>query len=122
MPPRVWSSWNSSVHCQTFPTKSITPSGLDYSAIIEAAVEVLTCDVALMQRVAARVKHVIVDEYRDLNPIQEANRLAVAGTRGQSLSRRRRRSDHLPMARPQRPGHSHLRHTPLTSPHPPTQT
>jgi DNA helicase-2/ATP-dependent DNA helicase PcrA len=45
---------------------------LDYSAIIEAAVDVLTGDVALKQRIAARVKHVIVDEYQDLNPIQEA--------------------------------------------------
>ncbi len=45
---------------------------LDYSAIIEAAVDVLTGDVALKQRIAARIKHVIVDEYQDLNPIQEA--------------------------------------------------
>ncbi|MGA2004362.1 MAG: UvrD-helicase domain-containing protein, partial [Terriglobales bacterium] len=47
-------------------------SHLDYSAIIEAAVEVLSCDGALKERIAARVKHVIVDEYQDLNPIQEA--------------------------------------------------
>src|ERR1700685_3777678 len=45
---------------------------LDYSAIIEAAVEVLSCDAPLKERIAARVKHVIVDEYQDLNPIQEA--------------------------------------------------
>ena len=45
---------------------------MDYSAIIEAAVEVLSCDVPLKERIAARVKHVIVDEYQDLNPIQEA--------------------------------------------------
>jgi DNA helicase-2/ATP-dependent DNA helicase PcrA len=45
---------------------------LDYSAIIEAAVEVLTCDAALKERLAARIKHVIVDEYQDVNSIQEA--------------------------------------------------
>jgi DNA helicase II / ATP-dependent DNA helicase PcrA len=45
---------------------------LDYSAIIEPAVEVLTCDVPLKQRIAARVKHVIIVGYQDLNPIQEA--------------------------------------------------
>ena len=45
---------------------------LDYSAIIEAAVDVLSCDAPLKERIAARVKHVIVDEYQDLNPIQEA--------------------------------------------------
>ncbi len=45
---------------------------LDYSAIIEVAVEVLNCDLALKERLAERIKHVIVDEYQDLNPIQEA--------------------------------------------------
>jgi len=45
---------------------------LDYSAIIEVAVEVLNCDIPLKERLAERVKHVIVDEYQDLNPIQEA--------------------------------------------------
>ncbi|PYT22991.1 MAG: hypothetical protein DMG57_33505 [Acidobacteria bacterium] len=45
---------------------------LDYSAIIEAAVDVLSGDAPLKERIAARVKHVIVDEYQDLNPIQEA--------------------------------------------------
>ena len=33
---------------------------LDYSAIIEAAVEVLSCDAPLKERIAARVKHVVV--------------------------------------------------------------
>lgn len=45
---------------------------LDYSSIIEAAVEELTCNAPLKERLAARIKHVIVDEYQDLNPIQEA--------------------------------------------------
>ena len=44
----------------------------DYSAILEAAVEVLTLETGLRERLAARIKHVIVDEYQDVNPIQEA--------------------------------------------------
>lgn len=47
-------------------------SYLDYSAIMEAAVDVLTNDKNLRKRIAERVKCVIVDEYQDVNPIQEA--------------------------------------------------
>ena len=47
-------------------------SYLDYSAILEGAVEVLTNDTALRARLADRVRYVIVDEYQDVNPIQEA--------------------------------------------------
>lgn len=47
-------------------------SYLDYSAIMEAAVDVLTNDKDLRKRIAERVKCVIVDEYQDVNPIQEA--------------------------------------------------
>jgi DNA helicase-2/ATP-dependent DNA helicase PcrA len=47
-------------------------SYLDYSAILEAAVEVLTNDQPLRDRLAERVRCVIVDEYQDVNPIQEA--------------------------------------------------
>lgn len=47
-------------------------SYLDYSSILEAAVEALTNDVALRDRLAERVKYVIVDEYQDVNPVQEA--------------------------------------------------
>ena len=45
---------------------------LDYSGILKEAVEVLTNDDALRKRLAERIKHVIVDEYQDVNPIQEA--------------------------------------------------
>jgi len=45
---------------------------LDYSSILEAAVDVLTNDDGLRQRLAERVKYVIVDEYQDVNPVQEA--------------------------------------------------
>jgi DNA helicase-2/ATP-dependent DNA helicase PcrA len=47
-------------------------SYLDYSSILEAAVEVLTNDEGLRGRLAKRVKYVIVDEYQDVNPVQEA--------------------------------------------------
>jgi DNA helicase II / ATP-dependent DNA helicase PcrA len=44
----------------------------DYSAMMEAAVDVLTNEQAIRERLAARIRHVIVDEYQDVNPIQEA--------------------------------------------------
>lgn len=44
----------------------------DYSAIMEAAVYALTNEPDIRDRLAARIKHVIVDEYQDVNPIQEA--------------------------------------------------
>jgi DNA helicase-2/ATP-dependent DNA helicase PcrA len=47
-------------------------SYLDYSSILEAAVEILTNDVGVRECLAERVKYVIVDEYQDVNPIQEA--------------------------------------------------
>lgn len=47
-------------------------SYLDYSSILEAAVEVLTNDAGVRKRLAERVKYVIVDEYQDVNPVQEA--------------------------------------------------
>lgn len=47
-------------------------SYLDYSSILESAVEVLTNDEGLRARLADRVKYVIVDEYQDVNPVQEA--------------------------------------------------
>ena len=47
-------------------------SYLDYSAILESALEVLTNDTKLRSRLKGRIKYVIVDEYQDVNPIQEA--------------------------------------------------
>jgi DNA helicase II / ATP-dependent DNA helicase PcrA len=45
---------------------------LDYSEILKAAVVELRENGGLRARLADRVKHVIVDEYQDVNPIQEA--------------------------------------------------
>ena len=47
-------------------------SYFDYSSILEAAVESLTNDDDLRRRLAERLRYVIVDEYQDVNPIQEA--------------------------------------------------
>ena len=47
-------------------------SYLDYSSILEAAVEVLTNEADLRERLAGRIRYVIVDEYQDVNPVQEA--------------------------------------------------
>jgi DNA helicase-2/ATP-dependent DNA helicase PcrA len=44
----------------------------DYTAIMESAVEALTNESKLRDRLGKRIKHVIVDEYQDVNPIQEA--------------------------------------------------
>jgi DNA helicase-2/ATP-dependent DNA helicase PcrA len=44
---------------------------LDYSAIMVEAVRAISQDTSLQHRLAARIKHVIVDEYQDVNPIQE---------------------------------------------------
>jgi DNA helicase-2/ATP-dependent DNA helicase PcrA len=47
-------------------------SYLDYSSILEEAVTLLTNDAGVRARLAERVKYVIVDEYQDVNPVQEA--------------------------------------------------
>lgn len=43
----------------------------DYSAILQYAVEALQHEVGVRSRLADRVKVVIVDEYQDVNPVQE---------------------------------------------------
>ncbi|BDU71417.1 ATP-dependent helicase [Mesoterricola silvestris] len=45
---------------------------LDYSGILLEAVAELAKNTGLRERLAARIRHVIVDEYQDVNPIQEA--------------------------------------------------
>lgn len=47
-------------------------SYLDYAGILEAAVDALTNNDELRSRLSERVRYVIVDEYQDVNPIQEA--------------------------------------------------
>jgi len=45
---------------------------LDYSGILKEAVAELKGNKGLRERLADRVRHVIVDEYQDVNPIQES--------------------------------------------------
>ena len=45
---------------------------LDYSGILKEAVTELRRNPDLRERLARKVRHVIVDEYQDVNPIQEA--------------------------------------------------
>ena len=47
-------------------------SYFDYSAILDAASTVLQNDEGLRKRIAERVRYVIVDEYQDVNHVQEA--------------------------------------------------
>ena len=46
-------------------------SYFDYSSILETAADRLTNDADLRRRLAERLRYVIVDEYQDVNPIQE---------------------------------------------------
>lgn len=45
---------------------------LDYSGILKEAVKELHSNLGLRQRLTERIRHVIVDEYQDVNSIQEA--------------------------------------------------
>ena len=45
---------------------------LDYSGILKEALEALEHNDGLRDRLKARIQHVIVDEYQDVNPVQEA--------------------------------------------------
>src|SRR5690606_7686833 len=45
---------------------------LDYSAILKAAAEQLKSNQSLRTRLRDKVRHVVVDEYQDVNPVQES--------------------------------------------------
>lgn len=45
---------------------------LDYSSILAEAVSLLTINDGFRDRLRQRVKYVIVDQYQDVNPVQEA--------------------------------------------------
>ena len=45
---------------------------LDYSMILTEAVQALAADAELREKIAARIRYLIVDEYQDVNPLQES--------------------------------------------------
>ena len=47
-------------------------SYFDYSSILETAVDVMTNEMDVRERLRQRVRHIVVDEYQDVNPVQEA--------------------------------------------------
>lgn len=83
----------------------------DYTQMIFSAVQYLEGDpyedddnVRVQDHVKNDIKYVVVDEYQDVNPLQERLVAGLARWR-QPLRRRRRRPDHLPAAR--QPGDKH---------------
>jgi len=44
---------------------------LDYSGIMSKAVEAIANDTGVQSRISARLRYVVVDEYQDVNPLQE---------------------------------------------------
>lgn len=65
-------------------------SYLDYSAILDAAVEVLTTDIPLRERLSERVRCVIVDEYQDVESDPGGDRLVASRAWREDLRRGRR--------------------------------
>ncbi|MHB8408819.1 MAG: ATP-dependent helicase [Acidiferrobacterales bacterium] len=59
-------------HLETYEHLLHQKGYLDYSGILKEAVEALRENHGLRERLAARIKHVIVDEYQDMNPVQDA--------------------------------------------------
>ena len=56
---------------EKYRTRIKEASYLDFSAMLEIAVAELMSDSALQARISQRVKYVVVDEYQDVNPVQE---------------------------------------------------
>lgn len=56
---------------QSYEALLDTHGYLDYSAMMDKTVKLLETDEAVREIVAAQIRHVIVDEYQDVNPVQE---------------------------------------------------
>ena len=54
-----------------YNTQLAEDSFFDFSSMLEKAVQVLVSDSDVRSRISERVKYVVVDEYQDVNPIQE---------------------------------------------------
>jgi DNA helicase-2/ATP-dependent DNA helicase PcrA len=59
---------------------------LDYSGQLELALDVIRRDVEVGQRLASRVRHIVVDEYQDTNPLQERVVRALVDVTGATLT------------------------------------
>jgi len=59
-------------HLKTYQDLLHQKAYLDFSGILEEAVRQLRGNAGLRARLEERIKHVIVDEYQDVNPVQEA--------------------------------------------------
>lgn len=59
-------------HLATYESLLDEKGYFDYSAILKLAAEALGSDAGLRRRLAERIRHVIVDEYQDVNPVQES--------------------------------------------------
>lgn len=68
---RILASASISQGLENYSTLLHEKGYLDYSAILQEAVRALSTDAPLRQRLAERIGVVIVDEYQDVNPIQE---------------------------------------------------
>lgn len=70
--PRALRSCSVAAGLESYRTLLQRRRYFDYSSILECAVKELTTNRALQERLRGRLRHVIVDEYQDVNPIQEA--------------------------------------------------
>ena len=69
--PQVFDACTVAGHLATYEELLRRHRYFDYSSILIEAVGVLLTDESLRTRLAERVRHVIVDEYQDVNPVQE---------------------------------------------------
>ncbi len=56
---------------ELYRAQTTEDSYLDFSSMLESAVEQLDGNAGFRDRIAERIKYVVVDEYQDVNPIQE---------------------------------------------------
>lgn len=69
--PEVFDDCSVAEHLETYSELLGRKRYFDYSSILVEAVGVLMNDKGVRERLAERIKYVIVDEYQDVNPVQE---------------------------------------------------
>ena len=70
--PEALSNCTVAAHLRLYESLLKAKGYLDYSSILKEALRSLESNERLRTNLAARVQHVIVDEYQDVNPIQES--------------------------------------------------